>query len=149
MPFVKVEVTREESYALLLRDEELNRVYQSTGGRFVTAANPSHPPRYWYVNEEEDASFCLLCLGDTPGYNPKHLYILRINKDYIIFQLANGKKTVRFIHGSSLLDNDLYRVKYLILAGLDAAGYWGNGVTDVVVDAVLDPAFEFAQEIRS
>ncbi len=32
MPFVKVEVTPEESRALLLRDEELNRIYQLTGG---------------------------------------------------------------------------------------------------------------------
>ena len=32
MPFVKVEVTPEESRALLLRDEELSRVYQATGG---------------------------------------------------------------------------------------------------------------------
>lgn len=32
MPFVKVEVTQEESEILLLRDEELNRVYQATGG---------------------------------------------------------------------------------------------------------------------
>ena len=106
MPFVKVEVTREESYALLLRDEELNRVYQATGGARITGAAWEYPD-CWYVNEEEDASFCLLCLGDTPGYNPKHLYILRINKDYIIFQLANYRKTVRFIHRSSLLDNDL------------------------------------------
>ncbi len=117
------------------------------GGRITGAAWEF--PDFWYVNEEEDASFCLLCMGDNPISDPRHLYILRINKDYIIFQLANGKKTVRFIHRSSLLDNDLYRVKYLILAGLDAAGYWGNGVADVVVDAVLDPAFEFAQEIRS
>ena len=150
MPFVKVEVTPEESKTMLLRDEELNRVYQSTGGGKITAANPHNPPRYLYINEEEDASFCLLSLGsDVPLHDSRHLYILRINKDYIIFQLANGKKTVRFIHRNSLLDNQLYRVKYLILAGLESAGYWGDGVNDVVVDAVLDPAFEFAPGIRS
>ena len=147
MPFVKVEVTPEESEALLLRDEELNRVYQATGGARITGAAWEYPD-CWYINEEEDASFCLLCLGSSPLSDPRHLYILRINKDYIIFQLVNSKKKVRFIHNSSLLDNDPYRVKYLILAGLESAGFWGRGVNDVVVDAVLNPAFEVAQEIR-
>lgn len=147
MPFVKVEVTPEESRALLLRDEELNRIYQLTGGGGITGANPN-PPRSWHNNEEEDASFCMLCMGDTPGHNPKHLYILRISMDYIIFQLIENH-TVRFIHNSHLLDNDLYRVKYLILAGLDSVGYWGLGISDIFAEAVFDPTFEFAPELRS
>ena len=147
MPFVKVEVTPEESYALLLQDEELNRVYQATGGGRITGAC-GHPPLYWHINEEEDASFCLLRLGGSPVYDPRHLYILRIGKNYIVFQLID-RKTVRFIHDSPLLDNETYRVKYLILAGLECTGYWGLGITDIFADAVFDPAFEFAQEIRS
>ncbi|MBA7845332.1 hypothetical protein HV213_04895 [Klebsiella sp. RHBSTW-00484] len=146
MLFVKVEVTPEESRALLLQDEELQRVYQEAGGGRITTADWK-PPRSWYVNEEEDASICLLCRGTGPWCDPRHLYILRINKNYIVFQLV-GFTTVRFIHNSSLLDNDLYRVKYLILAGLNSVGYWGLGITDTV-DLVLDPVFEFAQELRS
>ena len=144
MPFFKVEVTPEESWALLLRDEELSRVYQLIGGGRIAGANP-HPPRYWYVNEEEGASFCLLCSGEIPGYSPKHLYVLRINENYIIFELIGFEK-VRFLHNSSLLDNELYRVKYLILAGLNSVGYWGLGITDTI-DLVLDPDFEFAHGI--
>lgn len=87
----------------------------------------------------------MLCMGDSPMSDPRHLYILRINKYYIIFQLV-GFTTVKFIHGSPLLDNDLYRVKYLILAGLNSIGYWGGGITDTV-DLVLDPAFEFSQKV--
>ncbi|WP_438437916.1 hypothetical protein [Kluyvera sichuanensis] len=147
MPFVKVEVTQEESETLLLRDEELNRVYQSTGGAQITAAAWDFPAR-WYVNEEEDASFCMLCMGSSPMSDPRHLYILRVNEHYIIFQLVDFT-TVRFIHNSPFLDNDLYRVKYLILAGLNSAGYWGGGITDLFADTVFDPAFEFAQEIGS
>jgi len=148
MPFVKVEVTPEESRALLLQDEELQRVYEEAGGgRITTAAR--QPPDCWYVNEEEDASICLLGLGTGPWCDPRHLYILRINKNYIVFQLISNKnKIVRFIHNSPLLDNELYRVKYLILAGLNSVGYWGLGITDIFADAVLDPVFEFAQELR-
>ena len=43
MPFVKIEVTPEESEVLLLKDEELNRLYQEIGGGYVTTADVALP----------------------------------------------------------------------------------------------------------
>ncbi|MBA7845335.1 hypothetical protein HV213_04915 [Klebsiella sp. RHBSTW-00484] len=146
MPFVKVEVTPEESEALLLRDEELNRVYQETGGGHVTTADVALP-RYWFINEDEDASFCLLCLGSTPGYNPRKLYILRVKKNYIILGLYRFRN-IQFLHDSPLLNNEIYKIKYLITAALSVAGQWGDGDTDGV-NGVPDPIFEFAPGMRS
>ncbi|WP_447864244.1 hypothetical protein [Kluyvera sichuanensis] len=146
MPFVKIEVTPEESEVLLLKDEELNRLYQEIGGGYVTTADVALP-RYWFINEEEDASFCLLCLGSTPGYNPRKLYILRISKNYIVVGLY-GFNNIQFLHGSPLLDNELYRVKYLITAALSVVGQWGDGDTDGV-SGVPDPIFEFAPGMGS
>ena len=146
MPFVKVEVTQEESEILLLRDEELNRVYQATGGGDVTTADVAFP-RYWFINEDEDASFCLLCLGSTPGYDPRKLYILRIKNDYIIVGLYSFRN-ISFIPDSPLLKNELYKIKYLITAALSVIGRWGDGDTDGV-NCIPDPIFEFIPGMES
>ncbi|WP_318393033.1 hypothetical protein [Enterobacter sp.] len=138
MPFEMKKVTKEESIEMLTQHKELELVYRKAGGGSISS---SLKPVYWFVNEEEDASFCLLDLGSSPAKDGKTRFMLRINDDYIILQL-DGFNTVIFLHDSPLFEKELYRVKYLIAAAFSISGRWGDGDTDHV-NAVPDPVFKF------
>lgn len=138
MPFVQKNVTEEEGERLLLQHEELDAVYRKSRGLSIVGLSPV----IWYMNEEEDASFCLLELGSEPYCGDgKTRFMLRVKENYIVLEL-DGYNTVVISHDSPLFEKDLYKVKYLITAAFSVAGRWGVGDTEHL-NAVPDPVFKF------
>lgn len=143
MPFLKINVTEEESLEMLTRNEELELIYDKCCKKSVRS--PYGRPTIWFINEEENASFCMLELDRSPyGGLGNEKFMLRVKNSYIVFQLKDYN-TVLFLHDSPLLENELYKVKYLITAAFSVAGRWGDGQTENIL-AVPDPVFTFSQE---
>ncbi|EMF0718602.1 hypothetical protein V2E67_002795 [Citrobacter freundii] len=141
MPFIKKTCTEQEGEDMFLQNEELKRIYKKCGRGNILYADISLTA--WFLNEEENAAFCLLELGfDPSSLDGKHIFMLKVKSQHIIFELEDYN-TVIFLHDSPLLKNEIYKIKYLIASAINMAGRWGSGVTDIL-DAVPDPVFNFS-----
>lgn len=144
MPFIKKVCTEQEGEDLFLHNEELKEIYRHCGRGNILYANISLTT--WFFYEDEEAVFCLLELGFEPiSPDGKHIFMLKVKSHHIIFELKDYN-TVIFLHNSSLLKSELYKIKYLITSAINMAGRWGSGVTDIL-DAIPDPVFKFSPEI--